>query len=200
MAKSNVVIDAEDGDTPTPEPTFTGADGVLYSTAEEALASFQVAKLDEEKTELEKFVNDDGDDLSDIDEDLQFSTVDEDAADEDDREFVWIALDGKLRCKLFKPNQTAYMTLAGALSTNADNADRMYAIQNLMNVSLEEKGRIYIKNRALSHGGGHYDDKLLGRITDKIMTLWGDELDPAKTHNRAQKRAAKKAAPKAKKK
>lgn len=123
---------------------------------------------------------------------MQFSTQ-RDESEEEEREFIEIALDGALRVKLYKPPVSAYMLLAGSLSSNADNADRMYAIQTLLNMSLEEKGRIYLKNRMLGPAGKtNYDDQILGKITDKIMTTWGDELDPNK--NRAQKRAAAKAA------
>lgn len=185
--------DVVDAEVTEPE-TWIGKDGVEYDTPEDALDSWNDVDdaLPAEPTAIAAFVDDIPDDLSDIPEDMQFSTQ-RDESEEEEREFIEIALDGALRVKLYKPPVSAYMLLAGSLSSNADNADRMYAIQTLLNMSLEEKGRIYLKNRMLGPAGKtNYDDQILGKITDKIMTTWGDELDPNK--NRAQKRAAAKAA------
>lgn len=194
-AEEDAAAEADVVDAEVTEPeTWIGKDGVEYDTPEEALDSWNDVDdaLPAEPTAIAAFVDDIPDDLSDIPEDMQFSTQ-RDESEEEEREFIEIALDGALRVKLYKPPVSAYMLLAGSLSSNADNADRMYAIQTLLNMSLEEKGRIYLKNRMLGPAGKtNYDDQILGKITDKIMTTWGDELDPNK--NRAQKRAAAKAA------
>lgn len=194
-AEEDAAAEADVVDAEVAEPeVWPGKDGVEYDTPEEALDSWNDVDdaLPAEPTAIAAFVDDIPDDLSDIPEDMQFSTQ-RDESEEEEREFIEIALDGALRVKLYKPPVSAYMLLAGSLSSNADNSDRMYAIQTLLNMSLEEKGRIYLRNRMLGPAGKtNYDEQILGKITDKIMTTWGDELDPNK--NRAQKRAAAKAA------
>lgn len=131
------------------------------------------------------------DPLADIPVELQFSS---DSGTRRDPETMEVAIDGQA-FTLTQPSTALMHLLAGAFSVGADDSERVRAMMQLVNVSIDAGGRLYL-NHAMSAQDNSFDDGLLGDLTATILNRWAptlaEEAEQLKraTPNRADRRQA----------
>lgn len=136
----------------------------------------------------------------DVPEELQFST---EVADREDRavERIPLKLDGQV-FYLYRPSDAVLYLMGGTLAEGSDDIERINAMMQLIQVSLDAAGSVYLRRKMLDRRN-KFDDELLGKIVGVIMRKWaGGTMEEkfaatqsAADMNRAQKRAAAKAKP-----
>ena len=137
-----------------------------------------------------------------VPEELRFST--ETDAEERAVERIPIEMDGQT-FYLYRPSDAVLYLMGGTLAENSDDIERINAMMQLIQVSLDSAGAVYLRRKMLDRRN-KFDDALLGRLVGVIMQKWaGGTMEEkfaaqqaAVEQNRAQRRAAEKASKKKK--
>ena len=134
----------------------------------------------------------------DVPDELNFATEVEGAEDRP-VERVPIKMDGQT-FYLYRPSDAVLYLMGGTLAENSDDIERINAMMQLIQVSLDSAGATYLRRKMLDRNN-RFDDALLGRLVGVIMSKWAGGTMEEKfaasqaqsDQNRAQRRAAEKA-------
>lgn len=105
-----------------------------------------------------------------IPDDLQFST----AGTERDPEVIEISIDGHT-CHLIQPADSLMVMLASSFSASATNTDKVSAMLNLVNASLDEPGRMILRQKMFDARNG-FDDGVIGKLANTILKQWAKDI------------------------
>lgn len=129
--------------------------------------------------------------LDEVDEDLRFST---DSGSRREPDKMLIAIDDT-PCYLYQPSNTLMILMAAAFTPNSDATEKVGAMMNLVNASLDPQGRALVRRMTFA-ADGSYDDALMGKLAFKILERWAPQLaetadmETGPKQNRAQRRRA----------
>lgn len=134
-------------------------------------------------------VVDEGDDLTDVPVELQFTS---DSGNRRDPEVIDIAIDGR-KFTLTQPS-TAFLTLVatGVFSENTSQADKVLTMFNIIRTCMDPIGAAYVNERIRATDNS-FDDELLGSIVGTVLKKWAPEIEndlQPKPANRAERRQA----------
>lgn len=98
---------------------------------------------------------------------------------------------------LYRPSDALIYMLGATLATGSDDAERLNAMMQLIQVSLDSSGVMYLRRR-MGDRRNNFNDRLLGHIVEVIMSEWGSErvrneyqeAEKRRQGNRAQRRRA----------
>lgn len=116
-----------------------------------------------------------------VDDALSFST---DSGTERPVERMAIKLDDNV-FYLYRPSDALLYLMGGTLAEGSDDIERINAMMQLIQVSLDNAGSVYLRRRMMDRRND-FDDALLGKIVGAIMSKWGGSLG-AKYANTAKK-------------
>lgn len=125
----------------------------------------------------------------DVPEEFRFST---DSGSRRDPERIAIELDGTA-CYLSQPSDALIALLGSAFAPMADVTEKLGAMLNLVNTSLDSQGTAILR-RAMFASDNSFDDELLGHLTAIILDKWAPNVSAdadltIRNQNRAQRRA-----------
>lgn len=128
--------------------------------------------------------------LDDVPEDLRVTT---DTGERRDVERVATALDG-IPFWLYRPSDSA-MYLWGSRILSDNDSERLNAMMQLVQLSLEPAGRDYLFSK-INDPQNSFEDGAIGELVARILTEWAedaavDKFRQAQATNRAARRQAK---------
>ncbi len=134
-------------------------------------------------------VVDEGDDLTGIPAELQFTS---DSGNRRDPETLDFAIDGR-KFTLTQPS-TAFLTLVttGVFSENTSQADKVMTMFEVIRTCMDPIGVAYVHSR-IKATDNSFDDELLGSIVATILKKWAPEIEAdleLKPANRSARRQA----------
>lgn len=131
-----------------------------------------------------------------VPDEYRFST---DSGRREDPDKLLISLD-EMACYLYKPSSTLMIIMAASFTPGADPLEKVRAMLNLVNASLDAQGRILL-HRMMTAGDASFDDGLVGKLAWVILNKWAPTLaqdadlntdtTPAPANRAARRRAAK---------
>lgn len=132
------------------------------------------------------------DDDEDVPEEYQFTS---DTGEDREVERFRIRIDGE-PFYLYRPSDSLIYMLAGTLATGSDMVERLNAMMQLVQVSLDDAGVMFLRRR-MADRRNNFDDNLLADLTRTILERWSpgqvDKFDAgqkAASGNRATRRQA----------
>lgn len=142
-----------------------------------------------------------GDEDEDVEvgEEFQFTS---DTGNNRAMERMAIKIDGE-KFWLYRPSNALIYMLAGTLAAGSDLTERLNAMVQLIQVSMDDAGWMYVRRR-MADRRNNFDDELLGNLVSTILNKWATP-DVVDGFNKNQKtaqgnRAARRQASRAKSK